>query len=230
MRKHGVEVKEMGIGIPLWKLKITLHPRWLPFPLVLSPILLGAYVKPTDKGEEKLKELDFDGQAAVYGAGVFMNIVLAFASIAVLCLIRIVDPANSQRGLMTLLLILISVTALLAVFRKWFFRLMPFIGLLAATFIVYALASAPEETGGPVEVVRLAAESSDLFEAVLFGANISLSLALFNMIPIMPLDGGRTFKIMLERTRLAKYSEAYSIWGTLVVVCFIGYLLFSDLF
>src|SRR3989344_7886288 len=86
MRKHGVEIKEFGIGIGSIGKQLfyfTSRTIRLPFltvtlpPIAFHPLLIGAYVVPTEDGEKYLQNLPLKARMQIFGGGVYINILLA---------------------------------------------------------------------------------------------------------------------------------------------------------
>lgn len=90
---------------------------------------------------------------------------------------------------------------------------------------------------GPATSLVLAAamhmaamEYTEWFEALSFYAQVNLTLALFNLIPGLPLDGGRIMRALLMRRM--DYARATAIVGnisSLVALCLAGYMVFDYL-
>ena len=88
-----------------------------------------------------------------------------------------------------------------------------------ATNLVIAIAMAG--------IIRLDIFSFGIVEFLVRVLLINISLAVFNLLPIPPLDGSRLMYVFLPR-RLEKYKamfEQYGIWAALLFVFFFSYLL-----
>lgn len=227
MMHRGVRIKEAGIGIPLFKwLRITVRPSWLGFPVVLSPILLGAYVMPTDEGEAELKAMSYKDKAVCYAAGVVTNMSFGGFLLIIALLIR-----GVQRGDFSLIGLGIggAMVVVPILLRRLIAMVTPLLGLAALALTVYLIVDSPEDAGGPIEVFKIAGSSQAMLETLVIGAAISLSLAIFNMVPFVPLDGGRVMVALLERFKLVRFAEVYSVVTTIVFVTFFVVLIAKDI-
>ena len=226
MRKRGVEIKEMGIGIPIGKLRLTLRPRFLPFPLVLSPILLVAYVMPTEKGVETLNSLKYRDQAIISSAGVVLNIIFG----VLLALAALVPIYLAEGRDMTLPAILFGIGLVVTVFYRPISYAMPLIGVLVTIWLISTMIQSLDAVGGPVMMVTMMASSQTLADAVLLGAALSLGLGLFNAMPFIPLDGGRVTNSLLMKLRLEKVAKVYQPVTLAVFACFFVFIIVKDFF
>jgi len=97
---------------------------------------------------------------------------------------------------------------------------------LGMTFFQIFKHSAKAVTG-PVGITKMVAGVYDIRSAVSIAVVISMGLAIFNMIPILPLDGGKIFFLLVRRfgrrvSRLYEYS-GLAMFGFLIVLA-----LYSD--
>jgi regulator of sigma E protease len=70
------------------------------------------------------------------------------------------------------------------------------------------------QLGGPAKIAQLTGQASQLgFAYVLqFTAFLSLNLAVFNVLPIPALDGGRVLFLIIEKVRGRKNNQAVEAW------------------
>ncbi|MBP5274882.1 MAG: site-2 protease family protein, partial [Abditibacteriota bacterium] len=66
-----------------------------------------------------------------------------------------------------------------------------------------------DNLGGPVAIVSMtnSAVNSGVFSIIILAGGLSLSLAIFNLLPIPPLDGGHLFVILLETLRRKRFAK-----------------------
>ena len=231
MRSRGVEIKEAGLGLPITgRFRLTFRTRFLPFPLVLTPALIGAYVQTSEKGKEQLEELSYRDQAVCYAAGVVSNIVFGGALLCIISLAYAVSPDKNQGRALVIAVISGGITAVVAVFRRAFSQMVPVFGIAGLGLLVYMLVSSTDSVGGPGAVVAAAASGKDWIEALLLGSAISVSLGYINMLPLMPLDGGQVVSAYLKSRGWNQADTAFSLATTLVFLGFFGFLIFKDIF
>lgn len=227
MMRRGIEIKEAGIGIPLTgRFKLTLHPRFLPFPVTICPLLIGAYVMPTDRGAADLKKMSYKDQAICYAAGVIMN--LAFAGALVAVAVATTNPFDNRRQ-MIVFLIAIAVTVAAWLLRRVLSVVVPVLGTAALVGLVHLLTRSPDAVGGPIEVVSVSVSSTTWIDALLLGGALSLSLALLNMLPLVPLDGGKVVGAFLQARRWHRLSNIHAVTTAVVFFAFFIFVIAKDI-
>ena len=217
MRKCGVWVNELGIGFPVrprigWTFTSQKYAGKT-FRISLYPLLLlGAFVRPEDKKD--IPQLSYHDQAFIYGAGIIANLVCIALGFALLGLLV---PEHPVRAINFPLIGKLAITHSLiwgglfcAGFILWFARpitqyLFPIVAVATLVWVVTIVLSMPfgvfvERSGGVVAIAQLGKNFSGSAVALTFyGIIISYLLALTNLLPIYPLDGGRTMKLLGEK-------------------------------
>ncbi len=231
MLHRKVEVKELGVGLPLGKLRLTWRPRFLPFPVVLTPFLLGAYVRPTDKGFEHMRSLSYKDQAVISAAGPIMNVIFSAVLLAGVTAVYTFVPGYDHKR--TVIFALVSAAVAIGVFfaRRTISVLMPVISVGIVAYLVHVFTSEPSGVGGPVVVAgAIAAATTSWLDVIMFGILMSLNLAILNSIPIPPLDGGHIVSAFLRTHKWHRADNVYTVVGTITVLGFFGYVIISDFF
>lgn len=230
MRKYGVEIKKAGIGFPI-KPYLTIR-GFFSFPLTISPFLLGAYVEPTLDGEEKIKSLPYRDRAVIFGVGVIANLLVALVMIGIF----FINEGNIANPLLYGFLAAGVVTgfALVKLARLLCGFVIPVIGLAALVLTVYSVAiSNPlsqEETQalvGPIGIVGMILGSTTFEDILEISFVISIGIALVNMLPIFPFDGGRIAEAIMQKffgERVASVFKnfSYGLIILLIIVAFAG--------
>jgi membrane-associated protease RseP (regulator of RpoE activity) len=230
MRHRGVEIKEMGLGLPMKRLKLTIHSRFMPFPLVISPLLLGAYVLPTPKGNATISELDYRDQAAIYGAGVVVNIWLFIVLMSGAFLLREPDGADHLVDKYVGCALSLTLAALIYLSRRKFALILPVLGVAMAGLLAVLIYLEPADSaGGVVSITRIAAGAASLEDVLTIAGAISLSLAMLNMMPILPLDGGRIASAYFLKRGWIRFNRAYGFLGAMLVVGLVVYSITGDI-
>ena len=187
MNHCGVQIQAFGLGMPF--------PRWLTLSLSLgesrpelrlNPLVLGAYVIPTEAGAKRIFSLEFSRRAIICGSGPLAS--FAFA----LLLFVVVDVSRGYTSVLTLIsggVILLACTLQV----RFFTTVLPILGFLALIYIVYSVATSPESEsmGGPVLIWILIKQAAENWEgAVRIAAVLSFLWGMTNLVPLPPLDGG----------------------------------------
>lgn len=204
MSRRGIPVVEAGLGFPTGRwLQIRFH--WSRFPnttFTLNPLLLGAYVKPSDRGQKMVDALAYKEYATIFGAGPLANLLFWLLIFFIKPLIdshtSLTNPQNQF-----LMFCVFSIMAFIVYARGALSAyVVPVMGLLAIVLIVVTLAKfGSKGVSGPVGIIEAAKKSSSggLAEAVDFAGFMSLNLALLNALPFYPLDGGKIVDKLIGR-------------------------------
>ncbi|OGZ61818.1 MAG: hypothetical protein A3H51_00240 [Candidatus Spechtbacteria bacterium RIFCSPLOWO2_02_FULL_38_8] len=224
MSHYGIEIDKAGIGIPIPGLTFKWKPKFLRFPLTISPLVLFAYVKTTEAGNEKLKKLPYKDRAVIYSSGALTNMVIALLLLpAFLIFVMRLDFTFNSVILFTIIASVVSAIFFIAgLFNR---RIRYFICSCAAPVIGvamfglllylilppfvqnfhYAITHAGASEGGstsvagPAQILKIATNLKHTTSAFILGFLVSSGLALTNLLPIYPLDGGQTSLAFLER-------------------------------
>jgi membrane-associated protease RseP (regulator of RpoE activity) len=212
MRSRGIRVEETGLGFPVPKLPRIAFTFFRgsasPLRVVISPLLLGAYVRPRKEDIERQEALPYHDQALIFGAGVLANLLFGLATMATWDLLS----GNIEKAL-----VLTWLGAILWMGRKQFCSyFIPFLGAVFLLAFLAAIFNHGAHMGGPISIFREAGKTRGIEDAFKFGFAISLDLALLNMLPIYPLDGGRLMAAVF-RSR-PKVKLAFQLAGTLLVL------------
>lgn len=201
MHKRGVEIKSMGIGQSAGRLSYTIRSRIIPFPVTITPLLLGAQVNITQKGFEKLRTLSLKDQATCYAAGVFVNVVTGFGLMLVGQLLLGGSPLFAATAF--------GVSVVITALRRYTSLAIPVVGL-AVIAICVILPWTDGATG---------AESFGVFGslftdltipgALFLGGLLMAVVGVANMMPLVPLDGSQVVNAVLDRMGLHRASEIY---------------------
>lgn len=93
-----------------------------------------------------------------------------------------------------------------------------------------------DSVGGPVAIVQQTSQAvnSGLLDVVSLAAMLSISVGIFNLLPIFPLDGGQMAVAVVEMFRggrrlSIRFQEAIGAAGLMIMVCMVVGVLFIDL-
>lgn len=220
MVRRGVTIKEAGLGLPLPdRLSLLWQPKFLPFPIRITPIPLLAYVEPTEEGNQQIKQMSYKDQASCYAAGVTVNLLFAFGLLAGVVLYK------GNFGLLTYYLAMIVVVVLL---RRIIAMAMPLISLIVTVLVVDALIASHENVMGPVGIVQVVSDTNGWTEVFVRAAVVSAGFGMFNALPLLPLDGGRVTYSLLQMLKLRTVSRVFMPVTACIFAVFVVFILVND--
>jgi membrane-associated protease RseP (regulator of RpoE activity) len=229
MKKQGVDIAEMGIGmpVPLWRVKVDgefdesgrqIYRRiYIPhfsFPVrlwgmdievKLHPVLLGAYVMPSDDGLYTMRSMPDKGLHLIYAGGVIANLITFAVAMLISALVA---------GVTTKVLVVTTSIVIVCVGLRSFVSsyVLPVFGVLLFGLVLYSFVTMPisETVQGPVQIVSFMhkniAEINDWLTMVKEATNmlafLSLVVGMMNCLPIYMLDGGRSFFLYLVKWKV----------------------------
>lgn len=222
LRRLGVRIASAGLGMPLPPM-LRITGRGERPTLTLSPWLVGAYVSPDARDAELIEAFDYRDTVWYAGAGIVSNLLMGEFLIGV-----VFATGGSLLG---------SLIAAGLLVLTWFGRrllvsyVFPVLGVPLLGFLAYSLAVgfAHHDALGPAGVVELVGSAVSFRTAVLLGALINISLAIFNLTPIYPLDGGRIADAVLRRLWGARPAQLFRRVTGAVLACLFVFILGSDL-
>ncbi len=221
MHKYGIRVKKLtlGLDVPYITLRFQ-HPKFcFGTPICLSPILIMGSVEMEDP--KSIGALSLARQLEIYGSGIVMNLVAS----SFLIMLAQKDVLHIVRFCLFGFLIL--------VFRKgicWF--LLPAFSLAAFYYVpallVNTFAAIPD-AGQATSTTMMNLEVSSLSQALMGAGVVSIVLALLNLIPMQPLDGGKLISACGNKLLPSKIMKVYDL---LTVIIMLGVILVGlyDLF
>ncbi|NTW14576.1 MAG: site-2 protease family protein [Candidatus Moranbacteria bacterium] len=240
MRKYGIRVETLGIGIPM-NPKITFHPKigkklfGEQFSLVLSPWLLGAFVKSSGDDSDFEKKLPYQAAAHIYGAGIVANLAYASLLISIFAIMTVGDANVLTRGIIPLGISLFVAYLLIRFSRQFCAWILPLLSLAAIAVFTYSIWDSvmvhhdEKALGGIVTASIMVTDYvKDASHAILFGFAISLGLAILNALPFYPLDGGHIAQLIF-RGRFEKFSIALKFAGGAIVFLLIAMSVYTDI-
>lgn len=247
MWRAGVPIERAGLGMPV-KPMLTWQPKFLPFPITFSWLLIGAYVEPTETGNEQIINLPHKERSLIYGGGVIWNLTTgAFAGLLWMGLALIEEGGvPSGRG-WTIIGVCSAILLLTLLFKRFIAAYtFPVLGTLVLLYLIFvflpglfsaAPAAAPGggipgggggELVGPVGIVQLGSAFTALLERVYFFAILSLNLALLNMLPMMPLDGGRIINVPIANRFGQRTANIHTALTMIPILLLIAFAIFGD--
>lgn len=244
MWRAGVPIRRAGLGFPV-KPMLTWQPKFLPFPVTLSWFLIGAYVEPTEEGNEKITRLPHKERSLIYGGGVIWNLTTgAFAGILWIVLSALKAGSTPSTQGWTILGVCAGIIIVTLAFKRFIAAyLLPILGTLALLYVIFVFlpdifATAPADPGGgatgggelmgPVGIVQLGSTFTALLERIYFFAILSLNLALLNMMPMMPLDGGRIVNVPIARRFGNRAASIHTALTLLPILLLMAFAIFGD--
>ncbi len=245
MRRYGVPITEislLGFGPKLFSFKMKKLFGETPLSIRLIP--LGAFVAPEEASVDKLT---YKQKVKVYVAGIVANFLFAsFLLFVVGILVSNLKPVYW--------LIPSSVLLLAGIFR-----LLPasslLIGFALFSLMAYDVITDPkkfqENNGSIVTIVAGIAKESkidgrdetvwipetnmraiDYAKAITFGAVLSVAIAVMNMLPLIPFDGGRiameTLLLGVRKRRRPRTKQVFIYSSIAISLCLVVSALWAD--
>lgn len=200
MRRYGIQIAEVGLGFLIPGLRrFSISIRTSSFVFKINPILLGAYVEPVDK--KAIKALPYSQQAHIAGAGPIANLMMASVLFFVLYILAWALMGFSWELVVRLFIAILFFIIFWKCSRVLSVYVFPVLGLAVAGFLIWSLITfgVGESLIGPIGIVQLGKSAVNISEILVLGFAISLGLGLINLLPIIPLDGGRILLALIER-------------------------------
>lgn len=201
MRRCGVEVEEVSLlGVPFSFLPSRYYkPRETIWSVHL--FVIGAYVKPEDEGA--IEALRLRDRLYIYANGPIANLVYALILVACAATITALQTGNLLKA--GIALAAFGGTAwLMWLGRRFIAIALPLLAIPILALIGYAIfgtdpmQAVEDGSGGPVAVIAGLTGAQSIAHALLLAALLSLNLAIVNLAPLPPLDGGRIFGTIVK--------------------------------
>lgn len=203
MKRNGIGIKHislLGFGTILYRF------RWKKYfgkvPLSIKAIPLGASVEP--QNSKALEGLPYRIGTQVFGAGVLAQ--LLFCSV-----FYIIGSAMQGTLLVGNNPYIIGTLLVLGLFPKYTCHLVMPMGMLFLSLLLYLILRSPSvakvlnESGSVVMVAQeIHKHTTSLGELLVYASFVSISIAVTNMLPLYPLDGGRIFASLFRSSRWSK--------------------------
>ena len=197
----GHAIAALLCGVKIKKFGIGMGPGWKIKnvrwfnELNISPIVIGGYVM---MDEEELAKKSFWKRFFVYIAGMLANVLMAI-----------------------MLMVLIGVNVLKAIWLSFYFWIAGW--PLTISVLIQGNVKPSEAVSGPIGIGQMM--TSEAMPYLLTIALINLALAMFNLLPLPPLDGGRIFVDILAKMFGKKIGYAVGNFLTIVGVTLLVLLL-----
>lgn len=242
-RRAGIAVQEYAIGFG----PVLLRRRWKGVDLVLRVFPVGGFVRVEGMTVEEVAQYGYDprtafiykrplARARVTMAGVLVNVVLAW----VCATFAVIAVSPGQVGWLYCLLAPLAAVLLLG-------DLLLTAGQTLATSVMSGSLPGESVLSLPQEFATGMLESQEVGVPVvayilLFLTAINLSLALFNALPLFPLDGFQIGAAVVDQVRWTRSRGAESTWAPLaawhyrwaarvtagLLIAFVGTVLIRD--
>ena len=203
-------------NIPVERFSIGFGPKLCSFTrgkteYRLSVFPIGGYLLPEIKNPDDFYQIPSSKRIAFALGGPSANLILSIVSLGVL------NTATTGFSLYGILLC-------------------PFVQLMKITsqflYALPGLIAHPKQLSGIVGVVAIGGQfvAGDFSKILQFAIILSINLALLNLLPIPPLDGGKILFCLLERTHpsLVKLRIPLAITGGLLLLGLICYITIID--
>lgn len=214
MRAYGIQVVRFTIGFGP-----TLWSRTLPdgVEFAIKPIILGGYTEAVEEGPGSIEAASDAAKYAVAFSGTAVNAAVAFVLLIVLGYAGVVGP--SRRAAQRLRIVPPAIRPLAAAasmaFGAWI--LGPFI--IARDYLRELFGRTVDRTSQRWAVAKGTTPLRDaLIDVLALAAGINASLAMFNMLPFRPLDGGGAASLVIGAFVGAGAQHAFDRWSFLALI------------
>jgi len=205
-----------SVGIPVERFSIGFGPvlwrrRFRGIEYCLSTIPLGGYVLPKCEDEAEFMRIPVGRRIVLWLGGPVANFIAAGVVLAVLNTLK--SGFSLQGALLDPWVQVVQMTG-------------TFLALLPELFLH------PSQLSGIVGIVAAGKTVVDngLTAGLRFAVLLNLNLAIFNLLPIAPLDGGKIFCSLLEKVnpRLARFQTGFAIVGLALLLLLMAYTTVID--
>jgi membrane-associated protease RseP (regulator of RpoE activity) len=223
MVKYRVEVEEVGIGIPFERIPyIQAVFQRLKIVIGILPVLVGAYVQPSNRGNFRLQRLPYSAQAEIYAAGPWANLVFGLFVLIFAVYVRLDLSTRS----------VVSFTFLLLVFwylgQRVFSILSPIVSVFSLSLMVYGIFLTPGGIAGPIGTAEFLGSVKGIYQTLMYLFAVNVALSLFNLLPLSFLDGGKIWRLIILRYT-PKLVRTYDTIGTFALLAMFGAAVIGDL-
>ncbi len=239
MRMSGIWVSELGFGLPYGP---SIGAKWTSktdpkksFRISLYPLLIGAFVRP----EETVARSSYKTHSFVCGAGIIGNLVHIALSLVIIGIIipegRVfVSPLGTLSPPYMIFGGFAAAIGVVLLAKPITQYLFPPLSLAVLVYIAMLLSNLTatqfvENSGGMLVLGQMAESySKGPIDALFFGMLISYLLALTNLLPLYPLDGGQTIKHFVDKY-LPWATKSFDRVGLYIVYVLIAVAMLGDL-
>lgn len=232
MRKYGIAIKTFSVGLPFpLKIKFSSEKVFGGATIQLTPLLLGAFVEPTEEGGKRMQGLSYYRQADIYGAGPLANLLFA-AGLLLGFFLYVQILTVSHLGFVAVLWNMKIVVPLIILFglyfgRKLFSRfLMHIAGIALLVLTAWLMFKDPTNAVmGPIGMGKLVGDFAVNYpKAIYLAAIFSGAIGAMNMLPLFPLDGGQSVNAFLRSIGMKRIG---SVFTTVSGYMFLGLILWA---
>ena len=240
MRKRLVPVEEVGIGIPRGPfryLQVELPTPNVPFRVMISPLVISAYVDEGEAGKSRLEQLPHSDKAVIFGAGVSFNLIVTVLLWATL---GMYEKNQTPRSILFMILgVLIAFLLVVRPLHDFPAAIMgyvfPVMGLVLLGYIAWlvfpplftdfgttithggTLPGSSPVVLGPITVAKLVGGTQSALQAHVVLLLLSAGITTANLLPIKQLDGGQIAESLLSQWFSNRIVQAI-LWVITVVV------------
>lgn len=212
MRKKKIRYAEISLGIPLPRVPgIQIVYQGVRYSL--HPFLIAAFVRVEEEERQKMESLPYQSKAMINGAGIWINVLSFF-------LILMALEIWQSEGLTRASVIWALLSFLVFMGKKIFCcYIIPALGPLVLVLMVITIVKSPQDHGSLVSMGSFIAENStSMYKSLAVSAVMFMALAAFNLIPLTPLDGGRTAEMLIQNPRFKNLFKTAGLFMVLVLV------------
>ncbi|MFW0862324.1 MAG: site-2 protease family protein [Candidatus Komeilibacteria bacterium] len=244
MRKRGVKINSIGIGVPVKWLTIKTYSKYFDCPVTFSPLVVMAYVKP--EKSNIWEEISLKDNVVISGSGPWANYCLGLVLGMILSILYGFFIPH-------LWMLLFALGMVLLAKRFFSYVIMPvlaILGLLAVIAMTGDAISADlaansignglkgavdggsatgDVFGGPIAIFNMTNGTVNGFVDFLsLTMTLTLAIGLLNTLPLFPLDGGRIVGAYIKNIS-PTINKAFENIGVILVVLLVVLSLGNDI-
>lgn len=217
LRRYGFAIEKIGLGFGP-----STGFRWRGVQCRIAPVLLGAYVQPTENDMERIRTGSFRRLAVIMNMGAIVNLVIASACLSMVAFLG--DHLLVGPGALVVTVLIVLGYEIVAAY------VIPAIGPVLLGVLLYGMGKAIAH-GAVTGLTGLSAlVPADLTLISVLWMNFLIGAALFlNATPLGGLDGGHVWMRILHDRFGHGVAIRITVIGAGVLIAMIGYSIVRDL-
>lgn len=227
MRKAGHPIIAAGIGLPFHP-RLTIKARGKrTWDFTLSIWLIGAYVRNSDEQNDAIDKLPYRQFSWICGCGIIVNFILGFALLSLYSALQGHPVSAFITGLIAGLFYVLR--------RPAASYLVPLVGPAALALVAWStifltvenMGDGDAKYMGPIGIGQVLV-SHNLAEAILLAGAVSVSVGIFNSIPLFPLDGGQIATRIARNCFGERGEKIVGVTGFALAAALFAYVILFD--
>lgn len=224
LKKNGFKIDKFSLGIPLKflpRLRIWRDKDGTDY--VISPLLIGGAVTMAHEEGGRIERSSLWVKTQIYLSGMLGNVLLASVILSILFFLKLSAKIDILPSIFWSIFYGFGNS-----FYFWICGLPISVGL-----ILTGKVAASGVVVGPIGIIQMMHSSffTGLFHFLGIIASVNIGLAVVNLLPFSPLDGGKLFAAILERffPKRKKFIYVFQVIGFVLVILLIIFVFTQDI-